>query len=64
MIAAGTGVSKTGTANIMNAYNDYVIRMETINVDREKAGLAPRPILNKHDWLNGGKTKERDEWEP
>lgn len=53
VLAAGAGVSKSGTAQIMSAYTEYAISMEKINLEREKSGLKPRPILTKEEWMKG-----------
>jgi len=67
MLAAGVGASKAGTAQVMSAYTEYVVSMEKINLEREKAGLAPRPILNKSDWMQGQEAEENydpyQDWE-
>jgi hypothetical protein len=33
------------------AYPEYLTEMERINLEREKAGLAPRPILTQEEWV-------------
>jgi len=33
------------------AYNQYKIEMEKINLEREKAGLPPRPIMEYAEWM-------------
>lgn len=53
ILAAGVGASKAGTAKVMDSYNDYVFNVEKINIEREKAGLKPRPVLSKAEWLKG-----------
>ena len=67
VLAAGSGVAKGGTAKIMDSYNNYVFGMEKINLEREKAKLAPRPILTKAEWLKGGESQTSDhdyqEWD-
>ncbi len=61
VMMAGSGASKAGTARIMDSYNTYMIEMEKINIEREKAKLAPRPILTKKEWLKGNLGKEEVE---
>ena len=36
------------------AYSKYRIEMEKINLEREKAGLAPRPIPTLQEWRRLG----------
>ena len=57
MLMAGSGASKAGTAQVMSAYTEYVISMEKINLEREKAKMERRPILSKREWIGG---EERD----
>lgn len=60
--AAGVGYaiygSKKGDALVaaadarqQQAYNEYKLGMERINLDREKSQLFPRPILPMDEWL-------------
>ncbi|MFH0797624.1 MAG: hypothetical protein V2A65_11350 [Candidatus Omnitrophota bacterium] len=47
--------SRKGTkakAKYTKLYNKYKLRMEQINLNREKAGLQPKPIMNFEEWLN------------
>lgn len=60
MMMAGSGASKAGTAKVQDAYTNYVLGMERVNLDREKAGLKPRPILSKQQWLGSQDDKESD----
>ena len=32
------------------AYNDYLRDAGRINIEREQAGLAPAPIMNRAEW--------------
>lgn len=34
----------------LHAYNDYLRDAGRINMEREKAGLAPAPILTRDEW--------------
>lgn len=36
-----------------SAYNEYLKDAAHINIEREKAGLAPAPIMSRDEW--GGK---------
>lgn len=53
ILLAGSGASKAGSAQMMSAYTDYTISMEKLNLEREQAGLSPRPIMTKREWLRG-----------
>ena len=33
-----------------SAYNDYLNDAAKINIEREKAGLAPNPMLTRDEW--------------
>ena len=33
-----------------SAYNDYLKTAAQINLEREKAGLAPSPIMSRAEW--------------
>jgi hypothetical protein len=33
-----------------SAYNDYLRDAAKINIEREKAGLAPNPMLTRDEW--------------
>jgi hypothetical protein len=33
-------------------YPEYLTEMERINLEREKAGLSPRPILTQEEWVS------------
>lgn len=37
----------------LRTYTQYCLEMEKINLEREKAGLTPRPILTQEEWLSG-----------
>ena len=57
VIAAGVGASKAGTAKKIAAqtkekesYGAYRIEMEKLNLEREKAGLEPRPMMSYEEW--------------
>ena len=36
----------------LERYNDYKLGMEQINLEREKAGLEARPIVEFEEWLD------------
>ena len=40
----------------VSAYNDYLKNVGELNLEREKAGLAPVPILTRNEWA-GKKTQ-------
>ena len=35
----------------LRTYPEYVTAMERINLEREKAGLEPRPIMTQEEWV-------------
>ena len=35
----------------LRTYPEYLTEMERINMEREKAGLSPRPIMNQEEWV-------------
>ena len=37
-------------AHDSSAYNEYLKNTDQINLEREKAGLAPTPILSRAEW--------------
>ena len=37
-------------AHDSSAYNEYLKNTSQINLEREKAGLAPTPILSRAEW--------------
>jgi len=47
---------KTGAAQPapreQRTYPQYLTEMERINLEREKAGLAPRPIMTQEEWVS------------
>ncbi len=36
----------------LRTYPEYVTEMERINLEREKAGLQPRPIMTQEEWTS------------
>jgi len=36
----------------LRTYAQYRVGMEKINLDREKAGLRPHPIMNQEEWMS------------
>jgi len=63
VLAAGVGYAvssgRESKAKLLEAkskylerYNGYKLGMENINLEREKAGLEARPILEFEEWLN------------
>jgi hypothetical protein len=57
------GVSKLSTpktetaqpappAAAQRTYPEYLTEMERINMEREKAGLQPRPIMTQEEWVS------------
>lgn len=38
-------------ATELRTYPEYVTAMERINLEREKAGLKPRPIMTQEEWV-------------
>jgi hypothetical protein len=48
-------------ATELRTYPEYVTAMERINLEREKAGLEPRPIMTQEEWVcaqKAGSTQE------
>jgi hypothetical protein len=39
----------------LRTYPEYVTEMERINLEREKAGLQPRPIMTQEEWASAQK---------
>jgi len=37
----------------LHSYPEYVTEMERINLEREKAGFPPRPIMTPEEWASG-----------
>ena len=33
-----------------NAYNEYLKQTAEINLEREKAGLPPTPVMSRNEW--------------
>ena len=54
-VGAGIGAAKYGSAKQKEAYGKYRTDMEKVNLDREKAGLKPTPILTYEEWSGGKK---------
>lgn len=57
-IGYATSANKEATAKkeqvrvkYAEAYNQYKIEMEKVNLEREKAGLQPRPIIEYAEWM-------------
>lgn len=57
ILGAGAGVNKMGSARQVEAetenkkaYTDYVVQMERVNLEREKAGFKPNKILSMEEW--------------
>jgi len=58
-VGAAIGMGRAGSAKVMEAkakymerYETYNLGMEEINLEREKAGLEPRPIKEFDAWLD------------
>ncbi len=54
-VGAGIGAAKYGSAKQKEAYGKYRTDMEKLNLEREKAGLKPNPILTYEEWSEGKK---------
>jgi hypothetical protein len=39
-------------AATQRTYPEYLTEMERINMEREKAGLSPRPIMTQEEWVS------------
>jgi hypothetical protein len=40
------------SAPVQRTYPEYLTEMERINMEREKAGLSPRPIMTQEEWVS------------
>jgi hypothetical protein len=56
-IGAGMGAAKWGSAKqteaqakTRTAYNEYTIEMQKINLQRQKAGLRPEPVIGYEEY--------------
>jgi hypothetical protein len=47
-----TGAAQPAPAPSQRTYPEYLTEMERINLEREKAGLSPRPILTQEEWVS------------
>lgn len=54
-VGAGIGAAKYGSAKQKEAYGKYRTDMEKLNLEREKSGLKPNPILTYEEWSTGKK---------
>jgi hypothetical protein len=54
-VGAGVGAAKYGSAKQKEAYAKYIGVMENVNLEREKSGLEPRPIIGYQEWAKGKK---------
>lgn len=54
-VGAGVGAVKYGSAKQKEAYATYRTEMERLNLEREKSGLKPAPILTYEEWNRGKK---------
>lgn len=36
----------------LKTYTNYRVSMEKINLEREKAGLKPNPIMSQEEWIS------------
>jgi len=46
-----TGAAQPAPAPSQRTYPEYLTEMERINLEREKAGLSPRPIMTQEEWV-------------
>mgnify|MGYP001191182385 CR=1 FL=1 len=58
-VGTAVGMGRSGKAKIIEAkskyteqYNNYKLGMERINLDREIAQLAPKPVMTFEEWLD------------
>jgi hypothetical protein len=52
MTAPKTEAAQPGLRSTeLRTYPEYLTEMERINLEREKAGLMPRPILSQEEWF-------------
>ena len=54
-IGAGIGAARYGGAKQRDAYANYRIEMEKLNLEREKSGLEIQPIMTYEEWAEGTK---------
>ena len=52
-VGAGIGAMAYGKAQQQKAYTEYRNHTETLNLQREKAGLQPKPVLTFKEWNKG-----------
>ena len=47
-----TATAQPAPAPGQRTYPEYLTEMERINMEREKAGLSPRPIMTQEEWVS------------
>lgn len=52
-VGAGIGAMAYGKAQQQKAYTEYRNHTENLNLQREKAGLQPKPVLTFKEWSKG-----------
>lgn len=57
-VGAGVGAWKYGNAKkteaqgkTMSSYNEYVLGMQNVNIQRQKSGLKPEPIMTYPQYI-------------
>ena len=61
-IGAGVGAVKYGSSKQKKVYQEYVVAMEQLNLEREKSGLEVRPILSYEEWKKGKDSEEKTKY--
>jgi len=51
-IASPAATAQPAQPAAQRTYPEYLTEMERINTEREKAGLQPRPILTREEWVS------------
>jgi hypothetical protein len=57
MIGAGVGAVKYANSKKMHAYNEYVLGIEKLNIERQKFNLKPKYIMTYKEYF-GTSTKK------
>ncbi len=52
-IGAGVGAMSYGSSKKKKVYQEYVVEMEKINLEREKSELETRTIMTYKEWAKG-----------
>jgi len=50
--AQSESAEKAQSSTDLRTYDQYRADMERVNLDREKAGLKPNPIMSQEEWIS------------